>query len=229
MTFPFTPAKQPTLPIYGSSELRFPVNNIYCVARNYADHALEMGHDPTRELPFFFMKPSNALVSDNEAFRIPSSSQDVHHEVEMVIALKQGGRDILPDNALSHIYGYAVGIDMTCRDIQSVAKKAGRPWEAAKGFPGSAPCSGIIPGEICHHPQECGISLTVNGNLRQSGDIRQMIWKSSELISILSSLFTLEAGDLIFTGTPAGVGAVKSGDLLEAQLDDIATLKLHVI
>ncbi|MCB1755709.1 MAG: fumarylacetoacetate hydrolase family protein, partial [Gammaproteobacteria bacterium] len=126
MIFPFTPARQVTLPVYGSSELRFPVNNIYCVARNYGDHAREMGHDPDREQPFFFMKPANALVSDNDVFSLPDNSQDVHHEVEMVIALSQGGRHIDTDQALAHIYGYGVGLDMTCRDLQSIAKKAGR-------------------------------------------------------------------------------------------------------
>ncbi len=228
MTFPITPAAQVTLPIYGSS-LRFPVNNIFCVARNYAAHAVEMGHDPDREAPFFFMKPANALITDHEAFVYPVNSQDVHHEVEMVIALQNGGKNIPRENALDTVYGYAVGLDMTCRDIQAAAKKAGRPWDAAKGFSGSAPCSEIMPAEFSGHPEDLTISLKVNQQTRQSGNINQMIWKSAELISILSEQFILEPGDLIYTGTPAGVGPVQRGDFLEASLERVAHLRVHII
>ena len=229
MSYPINPAQRKSLPLYGSSDLRFPVNAIYCVARNYADHAREMGQDPDREPPFFFMKPANALLHDQDNFNYPVHSNNVHHEVEMVVALQSGGRNISADEAQQHIYGYGVGLDMTCRDIQSEAKKAGRPWETAKAFPGSAPCSEIVPAEICGHPTACDISLRVNDKLVQTGNTSQMIWNTNELISTLSELFTLEPGDLIFTGTPAGVGPVTHGDQLEARLDEIAILKLSVV
>lgn len=229
MSFSVTPAQQITLPVYGAPEIRFPVNNLYCVARNYADHAREMGQDPDREPPFFFMKPANALIGDHDSFPYPENSQDVHHEVEMVIAVKKGGRNISVTDALDHIYGYGVGLDMTCRDIQANAKKAGRPWELAKAFPGSAPCSEITPVEICGHPQANDITLLVNGDLRQSGNTSQMIWNISELISTISRLFTLESGDLIYSGTPAGVASVKRSDRLEAKLEGVASLKIPVV
>ncbi|HBR97920.1 MAG TPA: fumarylacetoacetate hydrolase [Gammaproteobacteria bacterium] len=229
MTFPITPAQQITLPIYGSAELRFPVNNIYCVARNYADHAREMGHDPDREPPFFFMKPANALISEHDTFAYPHHCGDVHHEVEMVVAMGEGGRHIDAASAMRHVYGYAVGLDMTCRDVQTAAKQQGRPWESAKAFAGSAPCSQIMPASICGHPQSDDLALSLNGELRQEGALPQMIWQTAELISTLSKTFQLEAGDLIYTGTPAGVGPVQPGDVLEASLGKIAHLTLHVV
>ena len=230
MAFPFTPPQQISLTIYGGSPIRFPVNNIYCVARNYADHAIEMGHDPDREAPFFFMKPANALTGPGDNFIYPDFSEDVHHEVEMVVGLQSGGRNLSKEDALACIYGYGVGLDMTARDRQSELKKAGRPWEMAKGFTGAAICSAINPVELCgKHPEATDISLKVNGELRQQGNTAQMIWKTAELISTLSQYFTLEAGDLIYTGTPAGVGAVKRGDHLECSLDDMATIELDVV
>lgn len=229
MTFPFEPPMITSLPVYGSENMRFPVKNIYCVARNFADHAIEMGHDPSREAPFFFMKPSNALISDSDSFIYPDHSSDVHHEVEMVVALGLGGRNIRVENALEHIYGYGVGLDMTCRDVQAVAKKAGRPWDTAKAFVGSSPCSTIMPLEVCGHLDDASISLSINGKQRQIGNVNQMIWKTAELISTLSQVFQLEAGDLIYTGTPAGVSAVNKGDRLLANLGQIAKLQINVI
>lgn len=228
MTFPFEPPMITSLPVYGSENMRFPVKNIYCVARNFADHAIEMGHDPSREAPFFFMKPANALLTESDSFIYPDHSEDVHHEVEMVVALARGGRNIDANDALKHIYGYGVGLDMTCRDVQAIAKKAGRPWDAAKAFVGSSPCSTIMPVEVCGHLNDVSISLSINGEQRQIGNINQMIWKTAELISTLSKVFQLEAGDLIYTGTPAGVGAVKQGDRLDACLDQIARLQINV-
>ncbi len=229
MTFPFKPSATTSLPIYGSEGMRFPVKNIYCVARNFADHAIEMGHDPNREQPFFFMKPANALITESDAFEYPNHSSDVHHEVEMVVALGRGGRNISVEDALQHIYGYAVGLDMTCRDVQAIAKKAGRPWEVAKAFACSSPCSEIMPIEVCGHPTDAEISLIINGEPRQSGNVNQMIWKTAELISTLSKVFSLEAGDLIYTGTPAGVGPVHAGDNLEARLNNVAKLHLKIV
>lgn len=229
MTFPFEPPAITSLPIFDSKDTRFPVRNIYCIARNFADHAIEMGHDPQREEPFFFMKPANALLTVSEDLVYPSHSKDVHHEVEMVVALGRGGRNISVDDALEHIYGYGVGLDMTCRDVQATAKKAGRPWETAKAFVGSSPCSEIMPVDVCGHVNDAEIYLSINGEQRQVGNVNQMIWKTAELISTLSTIFKLEAGDLIYTGTPAGVGPVHKGDILDARLNKIAKLQISIV
>ncbi|MDO6461470.1 fumarylacetoacetate hydrolase family protein [Granulosicoccaceae sp. 1_MG-2023] len=230
MAFPFTPPQQISLAIYGGPAIRYPVNNIYCVARNYADHAIEMGHDPEREAPFFFMKPANALSGPGDNFIYPDFSEDVHHEVEMVVGLQSGGRNLSEEEALACIYGYGVGLDMTARDRQAELKKAGRPWELAKGFSGAAVCSAISPLELCDsNPDATDISLSINGELRQQGNTAQMIWKTAELISTLSRYFPLEAGDLIYTGTPAGVGPVKPGDHLVCTLEGIAAIELDVV
>lgn len=217
-----------TLPIHGRDE-RFPVNRVFCVGRNYADHAREMGHDPDREPPFFFMKPSSAIVADGAAFRYPSMSNDVHHEVELVVALATGGANVAPEQANALIYGYAVGLDMTRRDLQGEAKKLGRPWETGKAFDGSAPCSEIVPASDTGHPAAGTVRLDVNGQTRQSGDIADLIWSIPETIAYLSTLFTLQAGDLIFTGTPSGVGAVARGDRLAASVAGIAALRIDVV
>ena len=217
-----------TLPVEGSTA-RFPVHRLYCVGRNYADHAIEMGHDPTREAPFFFLKSPDCLLSDGADFPYPALSEDVHHEIELVVALKSGGRDIAADEALEHVYGYAVGLDMTRRDIQGALKKAGRPWEAGKGFDHSAPCGAIVPASVIGHPARGAVELLINGTARQSGALEQMIWKVPEIISELSKLFTLQAGDLIMTGTPAGVGPVRRGDRLEARIEGLGDLSLKVI
>ncbi len=216
MEFAVPQVAQPTLEILGSG-LTFPVNNIYCVGRNYADHAVEMGHDPNREPPFFFIKPNFALLRGGE-LQYPPLSSDVHHEVEMVVALAKGGSNISEEDALSCVFGYGVGLDMTRRDLQGEAKKAGRPWDAGKVFLHSAPCSSLIAGPA---PDEGPIELLVNGESRQTGNVNQMIWKLPEIIARLSELFPLAPGDLIYTGTPAGVGPINAGDKLEAIMANI--------
>ncbi|MGN7959562.1 fumarylacetoacetate hydrolase family protein [Brucella sp. 22210] len=223
----FAPRPQPFLPVKGTDAL-FPVHRIYCVGQNYADHAIEMGGDPTRNPPFFFQKNPDSLVINGGDFPYPPKTEDVHHEIELVIALKTGGIDIPVEKALDHVYGYAVGIDMTRRDLQAVAKKAGRPWEVAKAFEHSAPCSAIAPVSDVGHPQSASISLSINGETRQSGDLNQMIWKVAETISYLSSLFELQPGDLIFTGTPAGVGPVQCGDRLVGKVDGVGGVSVTV-
>lgn len=216
-----------SLPVMGSAA-RFPVRRIYCVGRNYAAHAVEMGHDPGKEPPFFFQKNPENLVSDGRDFPYPDMTSDVHHEVELVAALQGGGRNIAVNDALSHVYGYAVGLDMTRRDLQAELKKAGRPWEAAKAFEDSAPCSPLLRAAEIGHPSEGAIWLQVNGEIRQSGNINQMIWKMPEIIAELSNLFELAPGDLIMTGTPAGVGAIQRNDVLHAHIAGVADLHLRV-
>ncbi|TCR83853.1 fumarylpyruvate hydrolase [Rhizobium sp. BK376] len=215
------------LPIEGS-DAAFPVRRVYCVGRNYADHAIEMGHDPSREAPFFFQKNPDNLLQGGD-FPYPSLSSDVHHEVELVIALKAGGADIKAEKAMDCIYGYAVGIDFTRRDLQGEAKKAGRPWEIGKAFEHSAPVSSLVPAERIGHPDKGAIWLELNGDRVQNGDLNQMIWKIPEIIAELSKLFTLAPGDVIMTGTPAGVGPVKKGDRIICGVDGVGTLTLSVI
>src|SRR5687767_10773588 len=224
----FAPHALPTLPVRGSDKL-FPVHRIYCVGRNYAEHAIEMGHDPNREAPFFFQKNPDTLVPSGGTFPYPDASKDVHHELEMVVALKSGGKDIAQDKALGHVFGYAVGLDMTRRDLQGEAKKLGRPWDVGKAFERSAPCSEIVPASAIGHPAKGAVRLAVNGTVKQQGDLNQMIWKVPEMIAILSGLFELQPGDLIFSGTPAGVGAVKRGDVLEGSVEGVADLKVRVV
>ena len=223
----FKPAPVPTLPVAGSEAL-FPVHRIYCVGRNFADHAIEMGHDPNKEPPFFFQKNPDTLVMQGDDFPYPSETKDVHHEIELVVALSKGGTDIPLDQALDCVYGYAVGLDMTRRDLQGEAKKLGRPWETGKAFENSAPCGPLHPVEKVGHPTEGAIWLKVNGETRQSGDLNQMIWKVPEMISYLSKLFELKAGDLIFAGTPAGVGAIVKGDAMEGHVDGVGDISFKV-
>jgi fumarylpyruvate hydrolase len=222
------PAAIRSLPVQGQ-KARFAIHRIFCVGRNYADHAREMGHDPNREPPFFFMKPANTIVSDGGNFPYPSLSNDVHHEVELVVALAKGGSDIRADQALEHVYGYAVGLDMTRRDLQSEAKKLGRPWDTGKAFDHSAPCGELVPASICGHLSTGTIALTVNGQAKQSGDLKDLIWNVPETIAYLSTLFTLMPGDLIYTGTPAGVAAVKPGDRMHASIHGLPDLSIQVI
>ncbi|MEL6264120.1 MAG: fumarylacetoacetate hydrolase family protein [Pseudomonadota bacterium] len=225
--YAITPPAQPALPVRGSAAM-FPVRRIYCIGRNYAAHAVEMGHDPDREPPFFFQKnPDNIDVSGE--FPYPVKSEDVHFEMEMVIALGSGGTDIPLDRTLDHIWGYGVGLDMTRRDLQGVAKKMGRPWEIGKAFERSAPMSALVPASEIGHPAEGAVTLRVNGEMRQEGDLNQMIWKTQEMISYLSEHFELAAGDLIMSGTPAGVGAVARGDRLEGQVAGIGELAVTVV
>ncbi|MCF7644437.1 fumarylacetoacetate hydrolase family protein [Bacillus subtilis] len=217
-----------TLPIEGSDQ-RFPVRRIYCVGRNYADHAREMGHDPDREPPFFFQKNPDNLVTDGGNFPYPPLSNDVHHEIELVVALHKGGKNIPAAEANDYIYGYAVGLDMTRRDMQGVAKKQGRPWETAKAFEQSAPCSALVPAARIGHPSAGSIWLKINGKTVQEGDINQLIWSIPETIAVLSTLYELQAGDVIFTGTPAGVGPVARGDVIEGGVDAIGHLTTKVV
>ena len=226
MSYVIASPKQASVPVKGT-HLRFPVRRIYCVGRNYNDHVVEMGGVPGREPPFFFQKPADALLLDGN-FPYPSATRDVHHEVELVVALHSGGKDIAVSNAAQHIYGYAVGIDMTRRDLQGEAKKAGRPWEVGKAFDHSAPIGEIIPRADTGVLEHAGISLQVNGTQRQSSDISQMIWSVPEIISELSRLFELHAGDIIFTGTPSGVGPVQPGDKLHAAIEGVGELSLQV-
>lgn len=227
MSYVIDPPPVVSLPIEGESG-RFPVRRIYCIGRNYAEHAREMGHDPNREPPFFFLKPADTILEGAE-FPYPPGSKDVHHEIEMVVALKSGGRDIAEADALSHVYGYAVGLDMTRRDLQGEAKKLGRPWEVGKGFDHSAPCTALKTAAAIGHPQKGRVWLKVNGETRQEGDLADLIWSLPEMIAYISRLFELKAGDLIMTGTPSGVGAVKKGDVMEGGVDGVGEIKVKVV
>ena len=218
----------PDVAVQGTSS-RFPVRRIYLVGRNYADHAREMGHDPNREKPFFFQKPSDAVLPSGSNFPYPPQSSNVHHEIEMVVALVSGGRDIDEANALQHVYGYAVGIDITRRDLQQQMKQQGRPWEAGKSFDHSAPISEIVPVALCGHPQSGRIWLTVNGEVRQDGDLSQLIWSVPEIIATLSASFELAGGDLIFSGTPAGVGPIEPGDRLSGGVQSVGEIEINVV
>jgi fumarylpyruvate hydrolase len=215
----------PSVPVAGSDQ-RFPVGRIYCVGRNYAEHAKEMGGNPDREPPFFFMKAANSVVENGATLDYPVGTKDLHHEIEMVVAIAKGGKNIPVEKALEHVWGYAVGIDMTRRDLQGEAKKTGRPWEMGKSFDQSAPITPIKPASQIGHPSKGAITLKVNGQVKQQGDIAQMIWNVSEQINYLSSLVTLQPGDLIFSGTPAGVGPVQRGDKLEGHVDGVGDLSV---
>lgn len=225
-SFVIEPAPAASAPVEGT-DARFPVRRVYCIGRNYAAHAIEMGGDPDREPPFFFQKnPDNLDFSG--IFPWPAMSADVHHEVEMVVALKSGGAGIAVESALDHVFGYAVGIDMTLRDLQAKAKEAGRPWEVAKAFERSAPMSPLRPAALVGHPERGAVRLAVNGAMRQQGDLSQMIWKVPEIIACLSRHFALAGGDVIMTGTPSGVGAVRPGDVIEASVEGVGALTVRV-
>ena len=224
--YAFDPPVAPVLPVAGTN-LFFPVHRVYCVGRNYAAHAVEMGGDPDRDPPFFFQKnPDNLNLTG--IFPYPPASSDVHHEIELVVALLKGGTDIPVERALDHVFGYAVGLDMTRRDLQGKAKELGRPWEVAKAFEASAPCSPLMPASAIGHPSEGAIWFDVNGQRRQTGDLNQMIWKVPEMVSALSGLFTLAPGDVIFSGTPSGVGAIVRGDVMHGRIDGIGDLEVRV-
>ncbi|WP_439524420.1 fumarylacetoacetate hydrolase family protein [Marivita sp.] len=214
------------LPVAGQDTV-FPVRRIYCIGRNYAAHAIEMGHDPDREDPFFFQKnPDNLDTSGT--FPYPPHTSDVHHEAEMLVALKTGGRNIPVDKALDHVFGYGLALDMTRRDLQGIAKKAGRPWEIGKAFEKSAPCGPVHPVSEVGHPDQGHLELKVNGEVRQEGDLNQMIWKVPEMISYLSEYFELAPGDVILSGTPSGVGPVSVGDTMELSIACLGTLTVSV-
>ena len=224
----FAPPATVSVGVVGES-VRYPVRRIYCVGRNYAEHAREMGHDPDRELPFFFQKNPDNLVLDNKDFPYPTMTSNLHHEIELVVAMGQGGRDIQAANALSHVYGYALGIDLTRRDLQNEAKKTGRPWEIGKAFEHSAPMTDITPATKSGHLSKGAIWLKVNGEVRQQSDLTQLIWNIPEIIAHLSAIFELRAGDLIMTGTPAGVAAVKPGDVMEGYCEGVGTIITKVV
>ena len=207
------------------SDRKFPVRRIYCVGRNYAAHARESGGDPDREPPFYFMKPADAIVADRSSVPYPARTSNLHHEIELVVAISKAGRNVSVEEATGCIFGYAVGIDLTRRDLQSEAKKNGRPWDTAKGFDCSAPVTAIHPAAQTGHPTSGRIWLEVNGEVRQDGNLDEMIWSVPEAISELSTLFALAPGDLIFTGTPSGVGPLQHGDRVTGGVegvDDIA-------
>lgn len=234
----FAPAPVNAVPIADSIDTAstrecFPVRRIYCVGRNYAAHAREMGHDPEREPPFFFGKPADAIVyvppGSTGEFPYPSSTHDVHHEMELVAAIGKAGRDIPVARALDHVYGYALGLDMTRRDRQAEAKKMGRPWDVAKGFDHSAPLGPIHPVSRVGQIERGAIRLAVNGVERQCSDVSQLIWSTAETVAHLSQLFELRPGDLIFTGTPEGVGAIERGDLMTGSIEGLGELKVRVV
>ena len=215
-----------TLPIIDTDDV-FPVRRIYCIGRNYAAHAIEMGHDPDREPPFFFQKNANNLDASG-SFPYPPHSSDVHHEAEMYVALKSGGTNIAVEDALDHVYGYGLSFDMTRRDLQGEMKKMGRPWEIGKAFERSAPCGPILPASAIGHPTDGHLALTVNGETRQKGNLNQMIWKVPEMIAYLSEYFELAAGDVIQSGTPAGVGPVEKDDVMVLTIDGLGKLTVKV-
>ncbi len=233
MTYVFLPHAQPSLPVAGS-EARFPVRRVFCVGRNYADHAREMGAADQAsglEPPFFFMKPGDAVVGGEGEINVsyPPITKNLHHEVEMVVALGAGGANVTVDAAKGLIFGYAVGFDLTRRDIQGKAKEKGHPWDMGKGFDQSAVCSEIHPVSAVAHPASGRIWLKVNGETRQDGDLAAMGWKVADIIANLSTMVRLEAGDLIYTGTPAGVGPIVPGDLLTAGVEGVGTLTARIV
>ena len=229
MKLPFDAPPLRTLAIAGRDE-RFPVNRVYCVGRNYAAHAREMGKDPDREPPFFFMKPAAAVVDAESPTSVPypSKTKNYHHEIELVVAIGRGGRGIPLARALDHVYAYAVGLDMTRRDLQLEARDKGRPWEFGKSFALSAPVGRLHRAEDIGHPSAAALTLTVNGQLRQSSDIDKLIWSASECVAYLSEYEALEPGDLIMTGTPEGVGAVVAGDMMRGECQGLSAIEVRV-
>jgi len=233
MTFVINPVAAAAVPVQGGAAgALFPVHRIYCVGRNYVEHAIEMGHSG-REAPFFFMKPADAVLPVPEgtvgAMHYPSLTKSLHHELELVVAIGKGGRDIPAAQALDHVWGYAIGLDMTRRDLQNDAKKQGRPWCISKGFDESAPIGPIRRAEECSLGPDTKISLLVNGQPRQASTLGKLIWSVAEIIEHLSTAWELAPGDLIFSGTPEGVAAVEVGDTLRARVDGVGSLALTIV
>ncbi len=216
-----------SVPVAGGGS--FPVRRVFCVGRNYAEHSREMGSDPDREPPFFFMKPADALLTSDADMPYPAQSKDLHHEMELVIGLAEGGVDISEADAMRHVWGYAAGLDMTRRDIQNAAKKEGKPWDMGKGFDFSAPIGLMVPAAKVANPGKGLIELKVNGKVRQTSDQSKMIWNIPEMISYLSRLVRLAPGDLIYTGTPENVAAVQRGDLLEGVVEGVGTVRTRIV
>jgi fumarylpyruvate hydrolase len=227
MSYTFDPAPVVTLPVV-ESDLLFPVRRIFCVGRNYAKHTKEMGGDPDIETPMFFMKPAESIVAEGGSIPYPGATTDLHHEVELVVALKSGGSNISPEQAGEHVYGYATGVDLTRRDLQKICKDKRHPWDVAKGFENSAPCSAITPQTENLLSESTSISLSVNNEIRQHATLGDMIWPVEQIIYHLSRLFDLRAGDIIMTGTPAGVGAIKSGDNVTCSIEGLSDLKFQL-
>ncbi|CAH0439313.1 fumarylacetoacetate hydrolase family protein [Ralstonia pseudosolanacearum] len=231
MTYVFTPPALTAIPVTGSSE-QFAVRRVYCVGRNYAAHAREMGFDPDREPPFFFCKPADAIVpvADGQTLALPypSQTQNYHYEAELVAVIGKAGADIAVEDALDHVWGYAVGLDMTRRDLQMKMREMGRPWEIGKAFDVSAPIGPIRRASDIGHPRQAGIWLTVNGEAKQRSDVSHLIWSVAETVACLSQFFRLEPGDVIFTGTPEGVGAVKPGDTIATGVDGLGELNVRI-
>jgi fumarylpyruvate hydrolase len=221
-----TPPPQAAIAVQGSDEL-FPVRRVWCVGRNYIEHIREMGQDE-RAPPFFFAKPADAIVPDGSVVPYPLLTNDMHHEVELVVALKSGGMNIKPEKANDHIWGYGVGIDLTRRDLQIASRDVKRPWEVGKAFDGSAPCGALVPASRIGHPAKGRIALKVNGTVKQDGDLNQMIWNVPETIWKLSEMVELAAGDIIMTGTPAGVGPLVSGDKVECEIEGVGSLRISI-
>lgn len=225
--FAVPPPIAPSVEIAGSAS-RFPVRRVFCVGRNYADHAREMGHDPDREPPFFFTKPADAIVPARDSVPYPPLTADLHHEIELVIAIGRAGRAIPAATALDYVWGYGVGVDLTRRDLQAEAKKLGRPWDWAKGFDASGPLSPLHPAATLGHPSAGRIWLAVNGELRQQGDLADLIWPVADVVSHVSRSVELRPGDLIFSGTPAGVGALQPGDRVTGGVDGVDTFEFVI-
>ncbi|MGZ5199319.1 MAG: fumarylacetoacetate hydrolase family protein [Telluria sp.] len=226
-SYAITPPAIPSLAIAGSTE-RFPIRRVFCVGRNYAAHAREMGANPDREPPFFFTKPADAVVPATGVLPYPPVTKDMHHEVEMVVAIGKPGVNVAPADALSLVWGYGVGLDLTRRDLQAAAKEMSRPWDMAKGFDASAPCSELHPVSEVGHPANARIWLEVNGAVKQDGNLVEMIWPVADVIAHLSRYVALQPGDLIFSGTPAGVGPLAPGDRVRGALDGVAAFELEV-
>ncbi|MCH1423588.1 fumarylacetoacetate hydrolase family protein [Burkholderiales bacterium] len=226
--FAFEPKVAPRVPIIGDTR-QFPVNRIFCVGRNYAEHAREMGNDPDRDPPFFFLKSLDSLVPGGGSVSYPRATDDLHHEIEMVVAIGVSGSEIAKEDAQDHVFGYAVGLDLTRRDLQSQAKKMKRPWDFGKSFEQAAPITAITQTKSCEHLSSGEISLTVNDKVQQIGNLNEMIWNVPEIISFLSQFYQLEAGDLIFTGTPAGVGPLHRGDKLIGRVASLPELVVNII
>lgn len=229
MSYVITPPDRPELPIEGSDE-KFPVRRIYCVGRNYRAHAIEMGSDPDREPPFFFMKPGDAIVQNGETIPYPPKTENFHHEIELVTAIGTGGTDIKEEDALNHVWGYGVGIDLTRRDVQIAAREIGRPWDMGKGFDKSAPCTALRPASEIGHPDtgDGAIWIKVDDEVKQESSLDLHIWNVAETIAYLSAYVTLEAGDLIYMGTPDGVGPVERGQTMEGHVDGVGDITIKV-
>ncbi|PLP99607.1 fumarylacetoacetate hydrolase family protein [Cupriavidus pauculus] len=225
--FVIQPAPQASVAVAGS-QARFPIRRVFCVGRNYAAHAREMGKDPDREPPFFFTKPADAVVAAEGAVPYPPLTENLHHEIELVVAIGKAGANVKPEQALDLVWGYGVGVDLTRRDLQDVAKKMSRPWDWSKSFDASGPCGPLQPASAIGHPAKGAIWLKVNGETRQEGDLTELIWSVADVIAYISEAMTLQPGDLIFTGTPAGVGTLNPGDAVTAGVEGVGEIAFTI-